>query len=149
MRYFLAVMALLALPSGAADGRTTDPVHGYWLTQNHKAIVEMAPCGTATCGRMVWVDSGRSSADRDQAGHAGYARPLCGIELIGGLKRAGVGDWQDGWVYNPKNGETYGAEVHALSPYLLKVRGYLGTTLLGKSQVWTRVSGDRGGCRQS
>ena len=60
--------------------------------------------------------------------------------------KADKGSWQNGWLYNPRDGSTYSAEIHALSPSELEVRGYVGVSLLGKSQVWTRVGDDRGGC---
>ena len=148
---FFAFAALLAAPIDAVAERPGDPAHGYWLTENRKAIVRIAPCGADTCGRMVWVEdprdeAGRPKRDDRNADAAKRSRPICGIELVGGLTKADEGAWQNGWVYNPRNGETYSAEIRALSPSELEVRGYLGVSMLGKSQVWTRVGDDRGGC---
>ena len=71
-----------------------------------------------------------------------------GIVIVSDVEAATPDDSaEDGWIYNPKSGETYSANVEAVSPDRLKVRGYLGVSLLGKSQIWTRVPGDRGGCR--
>ena len=44
------------------------------------------------------------------------------------------------------DGATYSAEIRAVSASELEVRGYLGVPVLGKSQIWTRVGDDRGGC---
>ena len=146
-----ASVVLLAVPLSAAAERPSDAAHGYWLTENHKAIVRIAPCGTDTCGRMVWVESpvdeaGQPKRDDNNADVAKRTRPICGLELVGGLMKTDNGAWGNGWVYNPQDGSTYSAEIRALSPSELEVRGYLGVSLLGKSQVWTRVGDDRGGC---
>ncbi len=148
-RMVLCLVAGLALPSSMAAGRNPDPVHGLWLTENRKAIVQIAPCGAESCGRMVWVanpvdETGRPKRDEKNADAAKRDRTICGLELVGGLHRNG--DWAEGWLYNPKDGSTYSAQLRALSPHQLEVRGYLGVALLGKSQVWTRVASDRGGC---
>jgi uncharacterized protein (DUF2147 family) len=149
-RALFASVALLAMPLAAGAELPSDSAHGYWLTENRKAIVQIAPCGGDTCGRMVWVDSpldeaGRPKRDDKNADAAKRARPICGLELVGGLNKTDDGKW-DGWVYNPRDGETYSAEIRALSSSELEVRGYLGVSVLGRSQVWTRVGDDRGGC---
>jgi uncharacterized protein (DUF2147 family) len=150
-RVLFASVALLAAPLSAVAERLGDPAHGYWLTENRKAIVRLAPCGADTCGRTVWVENpldeaGQPKRDAKNADAAKRERPICGLDLVGGLNKTNDGAWQDGWLYNPRNGETYSAKVRALSPSELEVRGYLGVSVLGKSQVWTRVAGDRGGC---
>ena len=150
-RVLFASVVLSAIPLIAMADRPSDPAHGYWLTENRKAIVQLAPCGADTCGRMVWVanpidEAGRLKRDDKNSEAAKRARSICGLELVGGLRKTDDGTWQDGWLYNPRSGETFSAEVRALSPSELEVRGYLGVPVLGKSQVWTRVGDDRGGC---
>lgn len=151
MRMLLCMAAALALPVMASAELNSDPAHGLWLTENERAIIAMAPCGDETCGRMVWVaeptdERGSLKRDLRNADQAKRDRPICGLDLVGGLSREGEGAWAAGWLYNPKDGATYSAEVRALSPERLEVRGYLGVPLLGGSQVWKRVHDDRGGC---
>jgi len=50
------------------------------------------------------------------------------------------GEYVDGYVYNPRNGETYRMKAEATGKTTLKVRGYLGISLLGQSQIWTRAN---------
>ncbi|MFK7941771.1 MAG: DUF2147 domain-containing protein, partial [Paracoccaceae bacterium] len=127
----------------------SDQTHGYWLTENGKAIVQFAECGGSTCGKMVWIaqsrdKSGKLKLDLKNTDNAKRARPLCGLTLVGGLKEKGK--VLDGWIYNPRDGDTYSVNVQPLSPQKLKVRGYVGVELFGSSQVWKRVASDRGGC---
>ena len=148
---FVASVALTMVPLLAVAELPADPAYGYWLTENRKAIVRIEPCGGDTCGRMVWVENaidgaGQPKRDLRNSDAAMRDRPICGLELVGGLDRADSGTWQDGWLYNPKDGATYSAEIRAVSPSELEVRGYLGVPMLGKSQIWTRVGDDRGGC---
>jgi uncharacterized protein (DUF2147 family) len=149
-RTLLAFAALLAAPAALAE-LPSDPAHGYWLTENRKAIIRIAPCGQDTCGQMVWMKnavdrSGEPKRDTRNSDAAKRGRPICGLPLAGGLTKAGEGAWRDGWVYNPKDGGTYSAEIRVLSRSELEVRGYVGVPVLGKSQIWTRVEDDRGGC---
>ena len=150
MRTFAWIVALTAAWSGVAQA-DTDPAHGYWLTENGKAIIQFAPCGAKVCGRMVWVAnptdaSGQPKLDVKNDAPEMRDRPLCGLQLLGDLSPDKAGAWEDGWIYSPKDGSTYSAKIETLSETELEVRGYLGISLLGGSQVWTRVDGDRGGC---
>ena len=128
-----------------------DPAHGLWLTENGKAIVEFAPCGNKVCGKMVWIanpndDLGNPKLDlkNDEPGLRG--RTLCGLQLLGDLSPEDPGAWNDGWIYSPRDGSTYSAKIEAISDSELEVRGYVGLSILGGSQIWTRVADNRGGC---
>ncbi len=151
VRAFVSAIVLCTVPIVAGADRSADPAHGYWLTENRKAIVRLAPCGFDTCGQMVWVENavdntGQPKRDVKNTDAAKRQRPICGLELVGGLIKADEGTWQDGWLYNPRDGGTYSAEIRTVSQSELEVRGYLGISVLGKSQIWTRVGDDRGGC---
>lgn len=147
LRHLFAVLIMALAPVSVMA--ESDPTHGLWLTENGKAIVELAPCGGETCGKMVWISTPRDTAgalklDINNSDIAARDRPLCGLRLLGGLGT--IGSSKDGWIYNPRDGSTYSVAVEPISTQELKVRGYLGLPLLGSSQIWTRVPSDRGGC---
>ena len=147
LRNLIFALGLLSLP--ATGQAAANDAHGYWLTENGKAIVKFGPCGSETCGKMVWIssprdESGKLKLDVKNTDGNKRGRPLCGLTLVGGLKSKGKD--LDGWIYNPRDGDTYSVNVEALSAEQLKVRGFVGIKLFGSSQVWTRVENDRGGC---
>ncbi len=128
-----------------------DPVSGYWLTENKKAIIRINPCDDSVCGTMVWManphdEAGARKLDVNNDDPVLKGRTICGLPMVGGMSLRRSGVWADGWIYNPRDGATYSAELSSVSDDALKVRGYLGLPLLGRSQIWTRVEGNRGGC---
>jgi uncharacterized protein (DUF2147 family) len=53
-------------------------------------------------------------------------------------------EWQNGTVYNPATGSTYRSFLRLEADgKTLKVRGYLGFSLLGKTVTWTRETEQR------
>ena len=64
-------------------------------------------------------------------------RSVVGIVLMWNL-HYDDGEYVDGYVYNPEDGGTYRVKLELASTESLKVRGYLGISLLGQTKVWTR-----------
>jgi uncharacterized protein (DUF2147 family) len=48
-------------------------------------------------------------------------------------------EYNDGEIMDPKNGKTYSCYIELESANKLKVRGYIGFSLLGRTQYWYRV----------
>ena len=66
-------------------------------------------------------------------------RPLLGMGILWGLTKDGD-EWSGGFILDPKNGKTYKCKVKLEgSGETLTVRGYIGFSLLGRSQTWIRT----------
>lgn len=67
-------------------------------------------------------------------------KPLMGLTIIRGLRKDGD-QYNGGKVLDPKIGKYYKCYLELEGDDKIKVRGYIGVTLLGRTQYWYRVKG--------
>lgn len=150
--FIVSVCLLVALPLWAGDG---EQLIGLWATgpddDPDLAHVEIVKDGTTYAGKIVWLAEPVYPADDDQgmAGEpkvdrensdAGLAsRPIFGLPLVEGFSYTGKNKWKGGTIYDPNNGKTYSCKLK-LDGDRLKVRGYIGVSLIGRTTNWTRVA---------
>ena len=117
---------------------------GFWLTTDGQAVVHIEDCGASgLCGYLVGLrprcegDVGRDIKNPDETKRD---VPLCGLMILGSLKPSSdtPGKWEDGWAYDPDSGNTYSGQMQLEGPDTLKLRGYVGIPLLGRSETWAR-----------
>ncbi|MDT8325079.1 MAG: DUF2147 domain-containing protein [Bacteroidota bacterium] len=138
---FLAVFASqVCAQSGAADA-----VVGTWLVEDGKAKVKIYNKGEKYYGKIVWLrephdENGEARMDRENPEEKLRSRPLVGLVMLRDFVYEGDNVWEDGDIYDPKNGKTYSCEMTLSEDgRTLDVRGYIGFSFIGRSQTWTRA----------
>ncbi len=67
-------------------------------------------------------------------------KPVIGLNIIRGLRKDGA-QWSGGEILDPETGTVYRCSMHLEDGgRALVVRGYVGISLLGRSQTWVRAS---------
>lgn len=156
MRVFLkSCLLLLCLSAtGAWAADDGDAVLGSWLTADGKAKVEIVKHGEVYDGSIVWLKEpdypaddkqgmgGKTKVDRENPDKALQTRPIVGLPLISGFKYAGDNVWSDGHIYDPESGKLYSCKMTLMMDGSLKVRGYVGISLFGRTEIWTKPPAD-------
>ena len=62
-------------------------------------------------------------------------QPIEGLVIVQGLEKEGA-SWTDGTILDPANGKRYSCTISLNANGTLNVRGYLGISILGRTQVW-------------
>ena len=66
-------------------------------------------------------------------------KPIEGMKILWGLEKDSETLYEDGEILDPKSGKIYSCFIELESADKLKVRGYLGISLLGRTQYWYKV----------
>ncbi len=66
------------------------------------------------------------------------SKPILGMEILRDFVYED-GKYTDGKIYDPKSGKTYSCNMTLKDNGDLSMRGYVGISLLGRTEVWKRV----------
>ena len=136
MKHIIAT-ALSALLMGWSAAASAQSAFGDWETDNHSAIIRVAPCGEKLCGAVLRVLNPTAPArDIKNPDPAKRDRPMVGTLILEGYSRAGEG-WDNGIVYDPSAGRAYKSRVIVGPSGTLDVTGCI--AFLCKTKHWTRV----------
>lgn len=128
----LLVLLAAAWPARAASV----PPDGAWLTDQGGGVIRLGPCGDRLCG---WV-SGLSFHDDGTPPQMYSGGTQCGFNLIRGMTRTEPNLWE-GIIVNPEDGKQYRSRLWIGDGGELRLRGYIGLPILGRTTVWTRYAG--------
>jgi uncharacterized protein (DUF2147 family) len=65
-------------------------------------------------------------------------KPIIGLQVIKGLRKDGK-EFNGGKILDPKYGKLYKCSIELENTDKLKVRGFVGISLFGRTQYWQRV----------
>jgi uncharacterized protein (DUF2147 family) len=148
IRCLLALLLAVFLMASAAHGAEQDGILGLWNIPENEAQFEIYMCGAEYCGKLSYLQEpeyppddermpGLPRIDRQNPDPLLRSRPLLGLTLMEGFRYEGNNTWR-GRIYNPDDGRIYKCKLSLDGKNRLNVRGYLGVSLLGRTQKWTR-----------
>jgi uncharacterized protein (DUF2147 family) len=117
---------------------------GTWTNQEKEAKFEIYKCGDKLCGKITWLKEpmreGKPKTDINNPDKKLQSQPVVGLVFLKGFEYDENNKWDDGSIYDPKSGKTYSSYMQMLSKDKIEVKGYIGISLIGRSQIWTRVN---------
>jgi uncharacterized protein (DUF2147 family) len=136
---YKSLFFLLALWLGtactSAQAQTLSPL-GIWTNAEKKATFEIYKCGDKLCGKIVSLAVPNDPPNPDPKLRS---RPRLGMVFMQDFSYDDDNKWDNGKIYDPESGKTYSCYMKMESANSMEVKGYIGFSLIGKSQTWTRV----------
>jgi uncharacterized protein (DUF2147 family) len=142
------LLCLLAISLGGPAFGADDVPKQFWKSDTDGWVVETRPCDGGLCADLVAYKMvhqhppGFVPTDVKNPSAARRDTPLCGLQLIGGFKRSTRKDgvWDGGWIYDPDSGHTYSGTITQLDADTVKLRGYVGISLFGRTLILHRLA---------
>lgn len=119
-------------------------IFGLWKTIDpdtgkDESIIEVYKKGEKAYAKIIEIIK---DADRDKTcincTGKNKNKPILGLDILNGLKENGD-EWSGGKILDPKNGKYYKCYIRLVEDNKLKLRGYIGISLIGRTEYWYRA----------
>ncbi len=136
--------AAILFVENAFAQKGADATLGTWVTGSGKGHVQIYKQGDQYFGKIIWLkepnnEQGTPKLDKNNSDAARRSQPILGLVNLRDFKHAGGNKWENGKIYDPEKGKDYSAQMTLIDPNTLEVRGYIGITLIGRTDTWKRV----------
>lgn len=140
------LLLFLALITGSMDhaNHHADSIIGIWQNGTGKGHIQIYKQGAKYFGKIIWLkepmdkNTGRPKLDSKNPDPAQRNNPIIGLIMMRNFTYDN-GEWTGGHIYNPQEGKEYKAYLKMQDQNTLLVRGYIGISLIGKTDTWVRV----------
>ncbi len=135
MKIAACLAALLCCTPAVAQ--PAQDVLGLWLTPDRDGVVSIQTCPSGLCGFLVGITGFRPDGSAPVDLHG---RSLCRYPIIPDGRERSDGVW-DSHIVNPHDGDSHTITLRRDGPDRLRMRGYVGITVFGRTLYWPRFTG--------
>lgn len=134
------ILFIALLNVGLTQLMAQDQVIGKWWTPKKDGQIEVYKAGNKYSGKLIWGKNG-TKKDVNNPKEALRTRPLVGMDLFSNFTyKASDQQWVDGKIYDPESGKTYSCKIWLTDDgKTMNVRGFIGFSLLGRTEKFTRL----------
>lgn len=136
---------LWSMSSFVMQNTDGDRLLGIWEPSNGRARVKVEKIGDKYFGKIVWLKeatdpvSGEPKTDKNNPDESLRNVPLKGYRMLKDFVYKGGDTWEEGTIYDPLNGNTYSCTIKMTDKNTLDIRGYIGVSALGRTDIWKRL----------
>ena len=145
LKIFFSAIALALFTFSYAGGSDEDKLVGVWQPSDGRSYIKIDKIGVKFFGRIVWLkepddESGNPRVDSNNPDEALRSTPLKGYRILKDfIYNSDENIWEEGTIYDPKNGTTYNCKIELTEDNQIEVRGFVGAAVFGRTDVWTRL----------
>lgn len=137
-RTFAFFFFFCAFAIGLLAQAPADRIIGTYMTEGGKAKVSIARTGNKYVGTIVWTQT-PGKLDSKNPNAAERTKKIEGKHILQNFVYTEDNTWEKGTIYDPESGKSYSCKITRESDGTLKVRGFIGISLLGRTTEWKRL----------
>jgi len=139
----ITLLLLFVTISLSGFSQAKDAIVGRWLNSSGEAHVDIYKKNEKFYGKIVWLknprdEKGNAKTDLRNPDESMRTKPMLGLEILKDFVYED-GKWTDGKIYDPKSGKTYSCNISQKGNGVLNIRGYIGISIIGRTDVWKKV----------
>lgn len=143
VRYLVLFICLSQI---ATTKWVANDICGIWWNKDKDAKIKIYSSSGKYWGQIHWlkfpIDSvtNKPKVDKNNPEETMRNRPVLGLLILKNLEwDEDDQEWTDGDIYDPKSGNSYSLTCKLKDKNTMELRGYLGISLLGRTDIWVRT----------
>jgi len=140
-QHFIMFFMMIFLCQSYADG---NKIIGKWLNENNSAVISIDQKNGIASGTIIWLKqqtaNGQVLLDLKNPDPLKRSTPILRMKILNGANETKNNKWENGRIYDPESGNTYRCTIVIEGDKVLKLRGYVGTPLIGRTTIWKSIS---------
>jgi len=135
-------VAIIILLSGFYSISNAQSIIGEWetfddLTGDKLSVVEIYNINNIYFGKITHLFEDPLDSVCDECTDDNHNKPIVGLVIIKNLIKDDD-EYNEGTILDPNNGKSYKCYLELIGDNKLKLRGYIGFSILGRTQYWQR-----------
>ncbi len=133
---FVLLLSLFSLFTNAQT-KASDIV-GKYVVPSKDGAIQVYESNGKYYGKII-LNKDPNKLDFNNPDKAKQSRKVLGLAILNDFVHKGGDTWEDGTIYDPKNGKTYSCKITRLENGDLNIRGFIGISLLGRTETFTKL----------
>ncbi len=125
------------------DQKESDLIVGNWLSENGDGKINIMKAKGKYYGHIYWIRrknaDGSPILDVKNPDAGKKQQKVAGLEILKNFTYVGDNLWNGGTIYDPLSGRTYSCRITSESASKIRIRGYIGISIFGRTTIWTRT----------
>lgn len=144
-KIFCLAFLFLCTASVVLPQTKTNDIVGIWLTSGkNPAKIQIYQHGDKYYGKIISLanpldENGKPKLDIKNPDEKLRSTPVINLVILKDFVFDGKDEWGSGHIYDPAGGKTYSSFIKLKDWNTMKVRGYIGLSLIGRTETWTRT----------
>ncbi len=140
---FTLFISLVILSTVSAQEFKAEDLVGTWLTSDGSGLIniyEESGKYFAKSTSATDPEGDKTKKDTNNADKERQNTLLVDVFILKDFEYDEDGEWDDGTIYDPADGKTYKCVIEMTDKNTIEVTGYVGITLFGRTENWTRTN---------
>lgn len=137
-KLFFMMFLLVGMANTSQAQTKSDAILGEWINEKKDAKFQIFKQDDKYFGKIIW-GTGDQKKDTKNPDSKLRNREVIGLVILNNFVFDGDDTWEDGTIYDPREGKTYSCKITQKGKDKINVRGFVGISMFGRTEVWTKI----------
>lgn len=138
IKKFSALLLFVAFAFTTQAQLKAGDIVGNYMVPSKDGAIQIYEKAGKYYGKII-LNKDPNKLDVNNPDKAKQTRKVLGLDILNDFKFDGDDTWENGTIYDPKNGKTYSCKITREANGDLNIRGFVGISLLGRTETFTKL----------